>query len=393
MSQEKFRLGRYWLDQVDGSRNWYRFWYDAGAEEVRRRSLKTADFEGAKIQLAALVLKEGEGRAQNPGDVALLTVFTRYWEERSDHRPNPSAARRAGSLCLDFLGDNAASVGALTKTNQQAFIKWLRTEHGHAVGYISRVQSIINAALRRYVAEDDEDDGALLTRAPRIIYGKPIIAEILDAPEPVPDNWHPTFEQLAAFIETIPVEEETRILRFVLMMVAFAGRPEAVKEAASFQLDTRYRILDFNAPGRRQSKKHRPALPVPELLWPDLEAWSREADHFVHKNTRPVRVLRKPWYAIQRAAGLPAEFRPKSLRHFMGTELRRRQVPREQREIWMGHRRPSTNDQYGIFDSAFLNCAKSAANDVLAELAESCDRPLFRQIPAKSGGTTLRRVK
>ena len=389
-----FRIGRYWLDRVAGSGNYYRFWYDPGSGEVRRRSLKTRDVEVAKVALAAHVLKEGDGTAREPADVTLISVLTRYWEDHSDRRPNPRAARRAGDLLLDFLGDDAARVSALTRTRQRDFMAWLRAEHGHSVAYISRVQSIIAAALNRAVAEDDEDEQALLTRTPRIIVQPRAVAEILDAPEPAPANWHPEIGMLARFLDAIEPAESTRLERFTILTLIF-GRPEAVRELTPFQIDERYRLVHLNAPDRRQTKKHRATLPMPDLIWPVLLTW-RDADTIVHTTRiirregrdvvvkKPVHVLRKPWAATRTAAGLPVDFVPKSLRHMLATELRRRRVPKEEREMWQGHRRESTNDRYGRFDPDFLSAAKTAVNDLLAEVDSERKRPIFRQVSAKS---------
>jgi integrase len=378
---EKFRIGKYWLDRVSGSEAYYRFWYDAGTGEVRRRSLKTTDFEQAKIELAAHVLTEAEATPSDPGQVTLIAVLTRYWEEHSDHRPNPSGARRAGAMLLDFLGDGTATVAALTKSTQRAFIKHLHAQ-GLSVAYISRQLAVIAAALNRAKAEDDE--GGMLLRAPKILVSQREIAAMLDAPEPSPDNWHPTLEQVAAFCDAVPEGEESRVLRCALLTLAFAGRPQAVRELRTDQFDARHGLLAFNQADRRQTKKYRPTVPVPPRLLPHLAEWADEADTFIHKDGEPVAVLRKPWGQTLERAGLPAAFTPKSLRHYMATEMRRRGVPREQREEWMGHRRASTNDRYGTFAPDYLREAVAAANAVLAELEQKATLPIYRQVTAKS---------
>lgn len=372
-----FELGRYRIKSVAGSKKLYRFWYDPRIGDVRRRSLKTEDLEEAKIALAEIFLREGDGQAREPRDVSLVAVLTRYFEQHSDHRPNPSAARRSGDLLFQFLGDSSAKVSVLSKLRQREFMRWLH-ERGLSVAYISRVQSIIAAALRRSVADDDDEEGYLLSRAPRIIYRAAEIAEILDAPEPEPRTWHPSIDMLARFLDCLPGEEETRLLRFTILTLVF-GRPEAVKELQPFQIDDRDRLVSLNRPGRRQTKKYRPQLPIPGVLWPALASW-RDADHIVHNKGKRVSVLRKPWHLYRNLADLPASFVPKSLRHMLATELRKRDVPREQREIWQGHRRISTNDRYGIFSPDFLKEAQSAVNDLLMELDEVSRQGIFRQV-------------
>lgn len=382
-SARLFELGKYWIGRVAGTDRLYRFWYDPGAGEIRRRTLKTDDLETAKIRLAALVLGEGDGKAREPKDVMLLAVLDPYWRDHTDRRPNPWAARRAGALLINFLDDDAARVAALTKQKQVDFIRWLRDKHGHSVAYISRVQSVIAAALNRAVADDDEDAGALLTRAPKIIVQPRTVAELLDAPEPTPRTWHPDLQGAAAFFDAIEPDEETRLLRFSILMLALASRPEAVKALRGEQIDHRYRLVKLNPDGRRQTKKYRPTLPAPDRLWSSLETWC-EADTVVHKDGKPVVVLRKPWAAARTRAGLPAQFTPYALRHMIATELRRRRVPKEQREMWMGHRRASVNDAYGIFDPDYLADARAAVDDFLGELERACGKPLFRQVSAKS---------
>jgi integrase len=273
---------------------------------------------------------------------------------------------------------NAARVSELTKTMQRGFIVHLR-QMNLSVGYISRVQAIIAAALNRAKAEDDEDGGMLL-RVPRVIVSAREIAELLDAPEPQAENWHPTLDQIAAFMDAVKPGEETRVLRYALLTVVFAGRPEAVRELRTDQFDERHGLLQFNALGRRQTKKFRPKVTVPPRLLIHMEKWAEEAEWFVHKNGQEVRVSRKPWAETLKRAGLPPSFTPKSLRHFMATEMRKRGVPKEQREEWMGHRKRSTNDGYGQFSPDFLETAKRCGDSVLADLEALCERSIYRDV-------------
>jgi integrase len=363
--QDKFVLGKYWLGQVTGSERYYAFWYDAGTREVRRKSLKTGNFDEAKIALASLVLQT-ETETREPNDVTLISVLNRYWTEHSDRRPNPSGARRAGALLLDFLGD-AAKVGDLTKARQIEYLHWLHAEHGFAVAYISRQQAVIAAALRRAVADGE----GILARTPKVIVSSVEISALLDEPEPEPDNWHPTIEQVAAFMDACT---DQRVLRMAVLTLAFAGRPLAVRALQADQFDERHGLLAFNADGRRQTKKHRPTVPVPSRLLPYIMDWLSEG----------IGTIRKPWDATLLRAGLPDQFKPKALRHFMATEMRKRGVPQEQRELWMGHRRHSTGDRYGVFTGDYLKAARDCADAVLGELEATAKLSIYRQVAAKS---------
>jgi integrase len=362
----KFEIGKYWIDRVPGSKRFYRFWYDAGARECRRRSLETSDFEEAKVRLAAFFIAEGEAQVRDPKDVALIMVLNRYWTEHSDRKPNPSAARRVGTLLLDFLG-NAAKVSELSKSKQREFIAWLR-DRGLSVAYISRVQAIIAAALNR--AKADEDEEGMLVRVPRIIVNANEIAALLMVPEPKSDNKHPTIERIATFIDAA---ETTAVLRAALFVIA-AGRPLAVVDADYKQFDARYGLMAWNAEDRAQTKKRRALVPVPLRLLPHMKVWAEEGGKLVPGT------LRKPWdRTLEKIGG--EKFTRKSLRHFMATAMRRRGVPKEQADEWMGHRQSSTGDQYGHYDPAFLQTACDAANGVLGELETLCKKSIYRDVP------------
>lgn len=376
-----FQLGKYWIDRVPGSANFYRFWYDAGAGEVRKRTLKTPDFEAAKIELAAIILQEGTGRAEEPNAVSFAAVMQRYYVEHSDATRSRAAAHAAGKRLNDFLGPNA-KVGTFRFPKQREFMAAMLAE-GLAVGSISRIMTSIKAALSHATGDDDEGN-ALLYRAPKIIYSEKDVAAALNVAEPEPRNWHPDLDMIAAFLNGLTDEEEP-LRRFAILKLAFACRSEAALEAGPFQLDKRYRLLRLNPEGRRQTKKHRPTLPVPAGLWHVLtEEWTGET--FVGAPAK----LQPRWLTARERIGLPPEMIPNSLRHFMATELRHahlrygvERVPEDEREMWMGHRKASVHNSYGAFEPDYLGTAKRAVEAILDTLNARLSRPIYRKVSAK----------
>ena len=273
----------------------------------------------------------------------IAEILDRYYTGHSDRKPNPSAARRAGSLLLAFVG-RQATVSTLTREKQEAFILHLHCKNGLSVAYISRVMAIIAAAINRA-----EIPAKILTSTAKI-------AEHLDAPEPEPNGWHPTLEQVAAHVSCATSDD---VRRFALITLVFAARPEAVRELSGEQYDHRFNLLSFNPKGRRQTKKHRPTLPVPESFRPLLAAWAEPGGKLIGG-------CRGEWAKTCEATGV--HFPPKALRHFMATEMRKAGVPLEQRELWMGHRRRATNDLYGQFTPDHLQAARDCADAVLTTI-------------------------
>jgi hypothetical protein len=250
--------------------------------------------------------------------------------------------------------------------------------------------SAVQAALNWAVAIDDDDDAGLLTRAPKIIYQPKAVAEVLNVADPDAQRWQADLGLVASFLDGLTAEEEY-LRRWVIMLVGFCCRPEAALEATPYQLDRRHQLIHLNPQGRRQTKKHRPTIPVADALWPLLEEWStsERLSGCTFKNYPT-----KQWDLARIRAELPSDFTPRAIRHLMATELRhahRRygvpRVPLDEREMFMGHRRAKTNDMYGVYEPDYLDAAKTAVDAVLRALNAACKTPLpppsFRQSQAK----------
>lgn len=385
MPRDLHKLGRYSIITVPGSSRLYRAWYDSGAGEVRRRSLGTGDLEQAKIELSKIVLREGSGKPEEPKGVLMSVVLDRYFTERTDSKRNANLPRTAGRYLLEFLGPQA-KVSDFARTKQVDFAKALH-DRGLSVGYIGRLMTSIQAALNYAVARDDQDTGKPLLRAPKIIYGLKRVAAALNVAEPDEHVWHPDLPTVAQWLDgLLPHEEHLR--RWTLLIIGFGGcRAEAARESGPFQLDSVHRVIRLNPAGRRQTNKFRPTVPVCDVLWQLLMEW-RGCDRFVG----PVgeRYPGDRWIAARTRMGLPKEFTPRSLRHFMATELRhahRRygvpRVPTDEIELMMGHRRLGTNSRYGAFDPDYLSGAKDAVNAILLALNGHCAKPFLPQSGAK----------
>ena|SRR5262249_23636893 len=77
----QFRIGKWFLDKRPKSPNWCVCWFDPATRQTRRASLGTADFQIAKVRLAAHVTKYEVLKHVDPTDVPLEAILIRYWEE------------------------------------------------------------------------------------------------------------------------------------------------------------------------------------------------------------------------------------------------------------------------------------------------------------------------
>lgn len=394
---ERFCLGGYWLDREPKSPHWLRCWYDPRTRKVRRKSLATRDLEEAKVRLAAFVLDDPAKPADDPDAVLLLVCLKHYWQTWSDLRPRPENARRPGELLLDFLGDDAV-VGDLTKARQEAFMRWLVQKHEHAVATISRHLSVINAALRRAMETHEFQDDAgrlvkrrLLTDRPKIHYQTKTIAQVVGLPEPEPREGRPSLAQLGRFIDQIKSEA---LFRYTLLALNTWARPEAVCDLdPARQFDAEMNRLNLNPPGRLQTKKYRPIIPVTDCLAGWLAVWPQEGRLVANARTlkqaapeaapgfayRPVDSVRRGFEETRQRAKVQAITRY-SLRHLLASRASNDpSVPDKEVDIWLGHVRPGSRSGrwYRHYEPDYLLRAKQFTDAFMVELQKHCKRSLF----------------
>lgn len=182
-----------------------------------------------------------------------LSILDRYYDEHASKLPSANAARLAIEFFREVCPD--ISVADFRKKEQRRVADILRGR-GASEGYVSRVLSVARAALLR--AFDDEE----LSSVPKFIKLKrgPGRNHVL-APE-----------EVAALFNAARTEAQ---FLFLLLAVATAARPQAILDLTREQVDFRRNLIDLNPPGRLQTKKRRPILPLPSTLIPWLRQGTR----------------------------------------------------------------------------------------------------------------------
>jgi integrase len=415
-NQPLFELGEYWLGRLTRDGFVYRFCYDTGDQKVCRKSTGTRDLEQAKTDLARLVLAAPTEDAQSPEKVLMSVILNHYYETHSDQIPGAKQARRSGALLLTWLLDvrdmPEATAASFSTVWQQEFVHWLATEHGHSVSTISRVMSVIfaamNHAVKRIVIETEgqKKEVQLLKFVVPVLYKTAQISKLTDKPEPVARSWLPTWEQMAEFIDGTAVmtakgdwdRRHENLFRYLIIALNTWARPAAVLDLnVSTQVNFQGGIIHLNPPGRRQNKKFRPSLPLTDNLRSWLEHW--KVDHPVNEKGVPLTTIKKTFRRHAARMGLE-HFTPYTLRHFMATNVRRVEgvrVEREQREEWLGHKPQDTTAWYEHFDPEWLREARSATDGIMVRLSAMLKKrtllPITSQTPLKSGSEGQGKIK
>ncbi|HET6521244.1 MAG TPA: hypothetical protein VFG47_15690 [Geminicoccaceae bacterium] len=154
----------------------------------------------------------------------------------------------------------------------KAVLKWMREARRWKGSNGDRTLRVGRAALRSAMKRQE------LRRAPDV----PMMREEEPEERPVP-----SLEQLACLCDAI---EADHLRTYVVVALCTLGRPEAILDLTRDQIDFDRRILRFNAPGRRQTRKRRPEVPVCDALLP----WLRRAGsgYVVSYNGRQVASLK-----------------------------------------------------------------------------------------------------
>ena len=108
----------------------------------------------------------------------------------------------------------------------------------------------------------------------------------------------------------------TRAHMFISIALATGARRSSIETLTWFQVDLEFGVINFNPPGRRQTKKRRVPVPISDSLRPILiEAYEQRTNEFVlgHHGS-----IRKTFDTAVRTAGL-VDVTRHTLRHTFAT--------------------------------------------------------------------------
>lgn len=366
--QHRGQIGNYWLSRRSGSNQWCRTWFDADARQTRRASLGTADFEQAQLELARWIVENERPKDQRPSEVPLAAVLTRYYQGHAQHIRSAEAARFALKKWSDHFGE--ATVSEITEDAQRAFVRALR-ESGCSAGYIGRILNVGKAAVNRAYKRGE------IRSVPFIITGSKgrERQRLL------------TLQESAALFNAA---EEDHTLMYLMLAFCTLQRPEAILQLTRFQVDLDHRLIHFNPPGREQTKKRRPSVPISNSLFPWLQNHPYEymrtkgetvvkrikTEHPVSWRGKPVKSIRKAFQRTRERAGLDSRVVPYTVRHTMATELRKRGVGAWDVSGLLGHKSEGMTERYAKYAPDYRDTAIRAIDEFFAELQPLVNRQL-----------------
>lgn len=342
----------YAIVRVHGSSKLYLEWREKGRPV--RRSTGHRELEPAKQRARELILEHADIRGADPSDASIVAILERHYLRYARNLASQDTYKASRKLWSKFFGTE--TIAELTPTRQRAFKTWLEGR-GLSQGYVRRVIGDGKAALN-HAWQEGEITRVPFVRLPPVSSGYPHWAK---------------FEQLVRFLNT-PMPDH--LFTYCMLRLNTGCRGDAARDLQPFQVDWHAGLIALNPPGRIQTKKFRPVVPLTDFLGAYLRR-QPAALYYVHWQGRRIASVRTTWRQVREEAGLPAWFAPKILRHTVGTELRRRGVPGWDLSGQLGHKKGEsspTTENYAKFDPTYLATAKLAFDNWMQELAAEVPR-------------------
>ena len=350
-------------------------WYDANARRERSASTGTSDVRESRTALDRRYLdalgnhrcptcgREMEGEAA-PLATKAITDYLLLSEGKAGYK---SAKTRLSHIVGYIASTNPmVTLPMIDQIWIDSFRSWMREKGyapGHVEGCVLQFAAVINAT-KGHEAQFKADSLKDAARSPTYRASVETIAAMfrfcIDPPAPQGRMWTP--KERAMVIAT-----RVNLLRYLRAAVATWARPDAIYDLKVLkQWHPEAGVLELNPPGRRQTKKFRPTIPIARQFAPWLNEAS-ERDTYL-----PVSSVRHGWEAMRKHLGLPGgrQAGEKLIRRSMATICRKRigEANWPQGELMLGHRKASISDIYAIPDPANLGLALAATEAVIDEI-------------------------
>lgn len=160
---------------------------------------------------------------------------------------------------------------------------------------------------------------------------------------------------------------------YMVIGINTMARPSAILELQWSQVDFDRGMIDFNQPGRVQTKKRRPIVPMNRSLRAALEAAyvARQTEYVIEHGNDRIMCIKKAFQAASQRSGVKAT--PYTLRHTGAVWAVERGIMMSQLSQYMGHDDSRTTEKhYARYSPDFLRGVADALEiDILPTEVQS----------------------
>jgi integrase len=329
------------LRYLDKRGTYYVVWTEGGRS--RERSTGTSDRRTAEIALAEFIRERTRREGpRDPSEVLVTDILADYAQERGPETSSPWRIAYAVEGLASFWEHR--TVANVTRESCGLYARARR----RSPGTVRRELGVLRAAINHAHKE------GRLTR--------PVSVHLPDRPEPR-EQWL-TRSQAAALLRASLRERRVRLHLplFILMGLYTGQRKEAILSLRWSQVDLEAGVISFNPPGRRQTNKRRPRIPIAGRLLPHLRrARQRGTDlsFVISRDGARILDVKRSFKAACRRAGLE-EVSPHTLRHTAATWMMQKGVPKWEVAGFLGMTGETLESVYGHHHPDYLRNAAKA---------------------------------
>jgi hypothetical protein len=375
-SKPLYQRGEYSLYPREG-RNLEIVRYDPDRRRERITSAGTTDVEAGKIALDKLYLRATGGEyvpASNRVSPLVTGVIADYQLAVGDERKSADAIGHRLAHVVSYIAtlkDKAVRCDEIDERWIARFRSWLAKQPIHNAKRQRSPATIENSVLQLRAA---------ISWARQIPAFKVIpLTEVTRSPD-----YRADIPMLAAMFRYAMKPRRQNLLAFLRLSVATWARPDAVMDASTApdrgQWNSQARALNLNPVGRRQTKKRRALVPVPECIGEWLDT--------IKGPVVPQDLSKATWRRMQAALGIPFDGQGgmKLVRRSVSTLARPLIGERDwiQGETFLGHRKASTSDIYALPDPAHLGVALAATQTIIDEIDKLAPGAFYRTFTASA---------
>lgn len=394
-----YQRGEFSLFERPG-RNLEIVWYDAERRRERSISAGTVDLEAGRIALDRHYLETTGGEYVPPVSRVsplVAAVIADYQLAHGDQAASADAIRHRLAHVVRYIAtqrDKAVRCDAVDERWIGKFRVWLAkqpiagTDRQRSPATIENSVLQLAAAIRwaKQIPAFDTIPLPEVTRSPAFRASIPQLAAMFRyCLEP---------KARSAKERAKIIKLRANLLAFLRLSVATWARPDAIMDASTDPRRGQWmptaKVFSLNPVGRRQTKKRRPTLPVPDCI----ADWLNSIEGPVVTK----HLSKATWRRMEKTLGLPGggESGMKLIRRSVAT-LARPIIGEvhwdSQGEAFLGHRPQSTSDIYALPNPAHLGVALAATQAIIDEIDKLAPGAFYRTFTATGDNVTPLHVK
>jgi integrase len=267
---------------------WIIRWTEAGRKFEKSTGCDASDPGAARAFFEAWLNERRRGARTGPGDpdqVRIADVLEDYAREHGSEVGSPATLAGSTEPLLAFFKDD--TIATLITERVKEYWTWRRAHSIHALNRERTEVEIVNRG-----ASDGtiirELAGTLRPAIKHAINQRRLVPGIYHVPVPQApsgrDYWI-TRPEAARFLRETRRDKRARLhLPIYAMLALYTGaRRGAILDLTWKQIDLIRGRIDFNPPGRLQTKKRRPVIPVPRSLLAALRRAQKRGQRSRHR--------------------------------------------------------------------------------------------------------------